>query len=303
MRRAKYLAVALLAAAIGMLLALLVRERQELESLSPSAPVSRPPSGHEGPEAPAGESWTEQRAHAAIRERNPEYNGRGWFLVERGEVVAAAREGTGISDLSPLRGMPLCALDVRENPVEDLAPLEGMPLTELYLEGTKVSDLRPLQGMQLVTLYLNDTPVQDITPLHGMPLETLNLYGTKVSDLEPLRGVQVRMLWLNGTPVSDISPIAACPLVSLTLERTQVRDLAPLVGSSLQRLHIAETPVADLSPIAHLPLTRLIFTPARIQKGVEIARGKKAIIEIGTSFERRMKPARFWELYDKGELD
>jgi hypothetical protein len=87
------------------------------------------------------------------------------------------------------------------------------------------------------------------------------------------------------------------PLVSLTLHRTRVTDLSPLSGSSLQRLHIAETPVHDLTPLKGLPLTRLVFTPANIKTGMEIAR-ELPVREIGTRFDEEgrdlMPPAAFW---------
>ncbi|MCH5375765.1 MAG: hypothetical protein JJ992_17475, partial [Planctomycetes bacterium] len=71
---------------------------------------------------------------------------------------------------------------------------------------------------------------------------------------------------------------------------------------SLQRLHIAGTKVTDLSPVARMQLTRLIFTPSRIEKGIDAVRNCESIGEIGTTFDNRMAPADFWKLYDKGKL-
>ena len=71
---------------------------------------------------------------------------------------------------------------------------------------------------------------------------------------------------------------------------------------SIQRLHIGQTPVLDLTPLAETELTRLIFTPARITKGLEIVRNMASIREIGTTLEKRMRPKEFWGLYDKGNL-
>ena len=87
------------------------------------------------------------------------------------------------------------------------------------------------------------------------------------------------------------------PLVSLTLHKTKVTDLSPLSGSALQRLHIGETPVTDLTPLKGLSLTRLVFTPASIKTGLEVARSLP-VQEIGTKFDEEgrdlMPPEAFW---------
>jgi hypothetical protein len=246
--------------------------------------------------------WTPQVINTLIRMYNPRYSSNGQFRIQDNRVTAAQLSETGVSDLTPLGGMSLEALDLRGLPVSDLSPLKGQPVKELYLEDTLVADLKPLKGKPLVSLYLNHAPVTDLSPLRGMPLETLNLLGTRIQSVAPLTGMPLKFLWLNETAVADISPLSDCPLVSLTLHRTQVSDLGPLEGSHLQRLHIGETPVRDLSPLKGLHLTRLIFTPARITKGLEVARGMASIREIGPSFEQKMNPAIFWERYDRGDF-
>ena len=71
---------------------------------------------------------------------------------------------------------------------------------------------------------------------------------------------------------------------------------------TLQRLHIGETPVSDLTPLKGLMLTRLIFTPSKITKGLDVARNMKTLTEIGATLETKMAPAQFWALYDQGKL-
>jgi hypothetical protein len=86
-------------------------------------------------------------------------------------------------------------------------------------------------------------------------------------------------------------------MVSLTLHRTKVKDLSPLSGTALQRLHIAETPVSDLTPLKGMSLTRLVFTPANIKTGLDIAKALP-VNEIGTRFDDEGKdltpPDAFW---------
>ncbi len=247
--------------------------------------------------------WTPDMIHEQIRICNPYYTGEAMFEIQDGQPVALQLSGSGVTDLSALEGMKIEKLDLRGLPVSDLEPLRGMPLIELYLEDTGVEDIEPLRGLKLERLYLSNTLVTDLSPLAGMPLTNLNLLGTAVKDLAPLEGVPLEFLWLNETPVSDISPLSKCPLISLTLHRTSVADLRPLIGTALQRLHIGETPVTDLTPLNGLNLTRLIFTPGRITKGLEIARGMESIREIGTTFENKMNPGQFWHLHDAGVFE
>ena len=103
-----------------------------------------------------------------------------------------------------------------------------------------------------------------------MPIQDLYLPGTGVFDLTPLKGAPIRQLWLNDAPVTDISPLKNAPLVSLTLHRTKVADLSVVQDLPLlQRLHVGETKVTDLTPLKGMSLTRLVFTPNRIEKGIE----------------------------------
>ena len=129
-------------------------------------------------------------------------------------------------------------------------------------------------------------------------LALTRFYGTWVREVRAPRG-----------PARAVGTLRDVPsLVSLTVARTKVSDLSPLKGHpSLERLHIAEAEVTDLSPLEWMRLTRLIFTPGRIKKGIESARGMESIYEIDVEFPSRrgrpMSPAEFWRRYDAGELN
>jgi len=241
--------------------------------------------------------------HDRLREKNPDYRNQAQFAMDPALGLVGDLSGGGVTDLSPLQGLPFGALDLKGLEVSDLAPLKGMPLILLGLEDTRVADLKPLAGLKLEKLYLNNTDVADLKPLKGMPLSELMLVGTRVKDLRPLRGVPVQMLWLNNTPVTDISPIATCPLVSLTLEGTGVSDLRPLSKmSGLRRLHIGRTKVTDLTPLKGLGLTRLIFTPDNIRAGLDVVRNMGTLTELGTTLDTRMPPDQFWGQFDRGTM-
>ena len=250
---------------------------------------------------------TPETFHDRLAKANSSYNGSGQFKAEGEQITTVVLQQSGVSDLTPLAGLPLQALDVMNTPVRELDPLQGMPLQVLYLEGTRVRDLRPLAGMPLRSLYLSKTPVTDLSPLQGIPLVELNLVDTEVSDLSPLSGMPLNMLWLNDSPVADIAPLAGTPIVSLTLKGTKVSDISPVTRMPrLERLHIAETPVVDLSPLAGLRLTRLVLSPQRIRKGMDAVRAMPTLREIGTEFgegpNTLMHPNQFWQLYDQGKL-
>ena len=262
------------------------------------------------PQKPPGKSRfgpTQAELVAELKAKNPGFAGE--FQMEpssdgSGRIVVI--HDPALKDISPLAGLSLVQLDLSQCPVKDLGPLKGQKLTALYLEETAVEDIGPLQDMPLTELYLSKTKVKDIGPLKGMPLKTLNLVETAVTDLTPLAGSKIEMLWLNDCPVSDIGPLRDVPLVSLTLAGTKVADLSPLKGTKIERLHIADTPVTDLSPLEGLQLKRLIFTPARITKGIEAVRNMKTLTELDTQFDpakhRTLSPAAFWPLFDEGKF-
>jgi hypothetical protein len=260
--------------------------------------------------APASAITTREALLAAIKEKNPKFQGELAAEGEGGALRAVAIHDPGVEDISPLKGMPLVVLDLSGTHVTDISPIEGMPLENLFLEQTGVKDIGPVRGMPLRELYLSGTGVEDLGPLRGMrTLKQLNVLGTKVSDLTPLEGLPLEMLWLSDCPIRDIAPLATVGLVSVTMARTKVSDLTPLKGHpTLQRLHIAGTEVTDLSPLEWMHLTRLIFTPNRIKKGIEFARNMPTLQEVDTEFgesgtrQRPMSPQEFWTRYDAGEF-
>ena len=62
--------------------------------------------------------------------------------------------------------MPLKQLGIWDTGVTDLSPLKGMPLEYLHLGGTKVTDVSALRGMPLNALFLHGCPdLTDLSPL------------------------------------------------------------------------------------------------------------------------------------------
>ena len=166
-----------------------------------------------------------------------------------------------LQDLEPLRGMPITSLSLYDCvQVGNLEPLKGMPLTTLSLWGcSQVRDLGPLLGMPLISLDLGICGnVQNLDPLLGMPLTSLQLANTNVRDLGPLRGMRLTTLILtHSRHIRDLGPLKGMPLTNLDLMSCPVSDLEPLKGMPLERLIIHECGVRDLSPLKGMPLHTL----------------------------------------------
>jgi hypothetical protein len=278
----------------------------KLVSEAPPVQVALPPDAkvEADQSVPLGEGTRQARIQAILRKANPDYRGQGRFHEEGGEIVAAEFANCSLRDLSPLKGLKLRILDLSGNPVRELRHLKGMPLGKLFLENTAVESLRELKDAKLFELRLNNSPVESLDGLQGQPLEYLYAVGTRITDIEPLRKSNLRGLWLTDSPVADLSPLAGLPLESLTVHRTLVNDLSfvrklPVI----QRLHIGETLIEDLTPLEGLRLTRLVFTPSRIKRGIEVAQRLQGLREIGVAFDDQrqelMPPSQFWAQYKK----
>jgi hypothetical protein len=256
---------------------------------------------------PAAVIATPEQLAAALKEKNPGFGGDVQMEPISPELLALVINDPGLKDIGPLARQRIGRLDLSKCDVTDLSPLQGLPLDWLFLEDNpRLADISALRGMPLQKLYLSRTRVENLGPLRGAPLEELNLLGARVKDLSPLAECPLKMLWLTGCPVADIGPLRRVPLVSLTLQDTRVADLSPLANHPLQRLHIGGTEVTDLTPLGSLGLTRLIFTPSKIKKGLDVVRKMPSLQELGTRFDDtaddKMPPAAFWTAYDKGEL-
>lgn len=242
----------------------------------------------------------------ALIAANPGFGGAVGVRMMGPRTLAIAIQDEKVTDVSPLSGLSIGALDLFGSKVSDIGPLKGMPIQELSVEENGVKDISALAGMPLVTLRLNGNPVEDIGPLAGAPLAMLYLVDTKVNDVSPLAKCEsLQQLWLNNAPVKDVTGLKGLPLVSLTLAGTKVNDLTPLSEiESLQRLHIADSAVTDISPLAKLPgLGRLVFTPGKIEKGIAEVRAMKSLTQLGVKFDdaRDAMPAdAFWAKYDTG---
>jgi len=94
--------------------------------------------------------------------------------------------------------MPLTQLFLHETGVTDLSPLEGMPLAEITLPHHVTKGVDVLRRMKALAKIYGQPggEVTDLTPLRGMPLTGLFLNESGVTDLSPLEGMQLREIYL-----------------------------------------------------------------------------------------------------------
>jgi Leucine-rich repeat (LRR) protein len=211
----------------------------------------------------------EEQVEAVARrltERNPRFHGSVEPTIRDGVVTGLRFNTHWVSDLSPVRALTrleslVCyGAPSRPGMVTDLSPLRGLPLKTLIVLDNHVSDLSPLRGKPLRKLALQGNfTIKDLTPLEGMPLEYLDCAHTNVADLSPLKGMKLKHLSCDGTLVSDLSPLRGMALEALSVAHCgHVTDLAPLRGMPLQRLWWIGTAVSDPSPLKGMPLKEIL---------------------------------------------
>jgi eukaryotic-like serine/threonine-protein kinase len=186
-------------------------------------------------------------------------------LKERLSVAETGRlildlSGTKVTDLTALEGMPLGWLSLSNcTEVSDLSPLRDLPLRSLDLSGTAVRELTSLSGItSLVVLDLAHTLITDLSPLPRDALASLDLEGcVGVTDLSPLQGIPLTKLSLRRTRVLDLSPLEDLPLTYLDGTQIPATDFSALAGPPIQELNLQLTRVGDLAFLRQLPLKRL----------------------------------------------
>ncbi len=161
-----------------------------------------------------------------MRKMNPGFDGAMIPGFENGRLVSLDFKTDNVTDLSPLRELKcLRGLRMEGNysanaGISDISPLQGLPLLELQIfNSTRLTDLSPLKGMSLQELHIDGCPVADFSPLAGMPLKVLYAWSWNGSDLSPLKGMPLTELNIggNGKPM-DLSPLSGCPLTFFMLQ-------------------------------------------------------------------------------------
>jgi hypothetical protein len=156
-----------------------------------------------------------------LQQHNPGFDGKVTPKIENGVVTELTFISDNVTDLAPLKALAgLRALGglrvltcpgsaVGKGKLSDLSPLKTLPLTTLNCASTSVSDLTPVADLRLTVLHCSATPVADLTPLKGTPLATLACDRTKVVDLTPLQGLRLVQLRCDFRPERDAEVLRA----------------------------------------------------------------------------------------------
>jgi serine/threonine protein kinase/Leucine-rich repeat (LRR) protein len=268
--------------------------------------------------AESDEEWTQRVASlpaqdqvreviARLKQRNPDFDGSAKPRVQDGVVTdlefatdhvtdpspvralpgllrlacTGSDAGKGkLTDLGPLRGMPLNILDCGNNPVTDLGPLRGMPLIFLGIAGTQVRDLAPVQDMPLLIVHCAGAPVRDLGPLHGKELTLLDAAGAPVEDLTPLRGMPLEALWCNVQPrrdaellrsLSRLKEVNGRPLAEVQQEAAAEEKNFDAWAAALkdrpaaEQVKAVEDKVRELNPDFHDPVKPVVKDGAVVE--------------------------------------
>ena len=207
---------------------------------------------------------TPKQLHAALKYVNRSYTGKGRFTVREAKIVEVSIVGCNVTDLSPLRGLPIRRVDCRRNNIRDLSPLQGLPLRELLCNANQIADLTPLKGMQLTELDCSYNQITDLTPLKGMRLDRFSCQNNPVADLSPLKGMRLTFLSCCSTQVTDLSPLKGMPLGTLWCVLTPIADLSPVRGMPLKSLRCGHTRITDLTPLGSIRLKDFHPPPKRL---------------------------------------
>jgi len=131
-----------------------------------------------------------------------------------------------VSDLAALGALRLKNLKFLDCAVSDLNPIRKMPLEEIALKGTRVTDISPLIGMPIKSIDLSFAPVLDFSPLAKLPLEKCYLQRNRITDLAVLRDRPLKelVLWACAD-ARNYAAIAEIKTLELLLLPSEYRDL------------------------------------------------------------------------------
>jgi Leucine-rich repeat (LRR) protein len=247
--------------------------------------------------------WWRRAREAELQMKTTRLEGNSWFVSIQSQpqlsnlslfmgsnITMLDLSGcSNLSDLSPLRDLPLKLLAIGHTAVSDLTPLSKMPLQSLWMADTKVTDLNPIQSTPLKVLYLDKNPqLTDITPLAGMSEITDLVLPENAADVANLRGKLESLQHISYTYDPSTRHPACEPeafwkeyhdlawLRTLRAARTEIEaqqlpdgtwrvavrdptfsDPSLFAGARISALYLNDTRVADVRALEHLPLRAL----------------------------------------------
>ena len=170
-----------------------------------------------------------------------------------------------VTDLSPLKNLPIRSLDIAGNPVRDLSPVLTPHLRELSLAATEVGDLACLTNTALVRLELGIGPaMRSFKTLSTLPLKRLRFLQRPEMRLCDIASLQLESLAVVGIHQDDLCYLTNMPLQELTLEESGITSLTPLASMPIRSLTISSGTLVFLNGIENLPLEKLHLIGSRV---------------------------------------
>lgn len=147
-----------------------------------------------------------------------------------------------ISDITPLKDLPLVSVSLCDNPVKDFSPLaDSAILEELYIEETEVQSLEAFSELTaLRVLAVSNAEPADLAPLQDSHLEELRIVMIEEESEEILKKLPLRKLMIHSWSAELEEKIGQMKdLEELTVYGYQNSSLAPLLGlSGLRKLNL-----------------------------------------------------------------
>jgi AraC-like DNA-binding protein len=187
-------------------------------------------------------------------------------------------EHCGISDLSPLSGLPVVQLDCDDNNITSLEPLRGLKLKKLWCQRNQITDLGPIKNMPLDELYVSENQISTLKPLRGMPLRRFVCHNNRIRDLSPLAGmpliylnassnqieklsgipISLRNLFVSNNRITNLNRLKDLPLSTLNCSNNKIQSLKPIGGSQLTYCNCRDNQIKELIPLKGKYLEQLI---------------------------------------------
>ncbi|MFO0915151.1 MAG: protein kinase [Pirellulales bacterium] len=246
-------------------------------------------------------SWrqrSEGDGYSLVIESQPEFRDLSLLSgLKEAPIVGLWVTDCGVTDVAPIRDLPLKVLVLRGNPISDLTSLRSMiRLEHLGVDGTKVTDVGPLADLpSLKWLYTHDclelrsvaalakvTSLEEVTlPWSATEVETLRALphlkwigcglGQEFDASGRLRPPSTaEVFWADFERTKRLREWAAGPTVlvrrlrqlpdgmwDLDLSNSSFTDLTPLRDMPIAELWLSDTKVADLSPLKGIKLRKL----------------------------------------------
>ena len=179
-------------------------------------------------------------------------------LLDLSSLYILLLDGTGVTDLSALKGTKIFHLSFQDTAVSDISFAAEMPsLQEICGTGSKVASLAPLENLEnLERIEFRSCPISELPQsLESLRLKYVDLSRCGLTDIGFLGNCTlIKTLYLNDNP--SLQELGELPennkgaLINLSLSRTGIeaqtlQALAPC--TQLKTLFVSGIPLEDLS--------------------------------------------------------